>query len=687
MEEHIMREKDIGLKYKTRGNSSPNQKQNVYFCCHDDDFQLYFEKISNSILKHSDCAIWFKDPDSDYDFQDIISYLDSMRLFIVPITRKFLLNENSAFSNELKYAIDNKITILALMEQDGLEVVFNETCGHIQSLNQAHNDEKSKQIFDEKLNHFLGSILIETGEQERIREELSASIFISYRKKDKKQVEQLINNLHQNETLRDVGIWYDEYLVPGEDFDEAIENAIKTSELFLMVITPNIVEKDNYVQKIEYPLARQEHKRIIPVQFISVEDQELSRCFDGIPESVSSNPWEIVNKKIEGELGNLLKDDNSAEHLYYIGLAYLTGTNMKTDKVRGYELIHQAADSGYFLAEERLGRMYEYGDGVESDEILATFWYEKYFDHFSEIIHNINDSEIIVIFLRQMRNVEAIYRNLEIDNKIISTKKRIISIAKDFQRSSKDDKFQKIELLESLRLVKFYLKNDQLVEAGNLLFELEKKANSVIDNYKSSDDLLNLLLWIEVYGVLSYKKGYNDSAKDYFNRAIEIRQTNTYINSLIINKESLWEDYMYLTKIYIFENNLAEAKLTIDRALSVIKSVVDGRRDDDSTLKVVDTYILCGDLELSLKGKDAALQNYNNALEIFRERITNNGKLKFSQYKQYATLYEKIGNIDITKKELLSDALDLWHYLSKQFPRKKEYKLHIQQIESQLGGE
>lgn len=681
-----MREKDIRLKYKTRGNSSPNQKPKLYFCCHHDDFQLYFEKVSKCILKHSDCAIWYKDPNSDYNFQDITSYLDSMRIFIVPITRKFLLDENDARSNELKYAIDNKITILALMEQDGLEVVFNETCGHIQSLNQTHDDEESKQIFDEKLSHFLDSILIETGEQEKIREELSASIFISYRKKDKKQINQLINNLHQNETLRDVGIWYDEYLVPGEDFDEAIESAIKNSELFLMVITPNMVEKDNYVQRNEYPLARQEDKSIIPVHFISVKDQELSLCFDGIPESVSSDPWEIVNKKIEDELEDLLKDNNSVEHLYYIGLAYLTGTNMKTDKVRGYELIRQAADGGFLLAEERLGRMFEYGDGVEADEILATFWYEKYFDHFSEIIHVINDGETMVVFLNQMRHVEAIYRNLEIDKKIIAIKKRIISIAKEFQRKTKDDHFRKIELLESLRLAKVYLKYEQLAEADNLLFELEKEMDSFRDNYKTVDDLLNFLLWVEVHGILYYKKKHNDFAKKCFNQTTEIRQTNTYINSLISNKELLWEDYMYLTKIYIFENNLAEAKSAIDKALSFIMSVEDARKDDESTLKIVDTCILYGDLELSLKNKDAALQNYDKALEKFRERIRNNGKLKLSQYREYAILYEKIGNIDITRKELLYDALDLWRYLSRQFPGKKEYKLHIQQIELQSGG-
>ncbi|MCH5252964.1 MAG: toll/interleukin-1 receptor domain-containing protein [Lachnospiraceae bacterium] len=686
-----MRKKTTELKYKTRGNVSPGRKQNVYFCCYDDDFQVYFEKISNNILKHSDCAIWYKDPDSAYGFQDIVPYLDSMRFFVVPITREFLLNENSARCDELKYAIDNNITVLALMEQDGLEVIFDETCGHIQSLNQVHDDENSKQIFDEKLNQFLNSMIIGTDEQERIREELTASIFISYRKKDREQVNQLIDDLHQNETLRDVGIWYDEYLVPGEDFDEAIESAIKNSELFLMVITPNMMEKGNYVRQNEYPLAKREEKSIIPVHFISVKDHELNQCFDGIPESVNARPREAVDKRIQDELQDVLKNDDSPQHLYYVGLAYLTGIHKKKDKERGYELIRQAADSNYLIAEERLGRMYEYGDGVESDEILATFWYEKYFAHVMKTIPYIDDGEIIVTVLNQMSHVDTIYRDLEMEKKVISTKERIVSIAREFQKRTKDPQFQRIELLESLRLVKVYLENDQLAEAEKLLFGFDEIINDIVNSsYRSKklnvNDFLNFGEWMEAYGILFYKKGRNDSSKHYFYKSIGARQSNEAVNSVIMNRQSLWEDYMYLTKIHISVNELAEARQTIDKALAYITSVADECKDDSNHIKVVDTYVLYGDLELSSKNTDAALQKYDKALDQLREIISRHKKLKFSQYKNCATIYEKIGTLDASRKELLYDALDLWRYLSRQFPGKEEYKLHMQTIEKQLGG-
>ena len=38
------------LKYKTRGDSTPSGKAKIFFCCHPDDFDLYFEKICKDIL-------------------------------------------------------------------------------------------------------------------------------------------------------------------------------------------------------------------------------------------------------------------------------------------------------------------------------------------------------------------------------------------------------------------------------------------------------------------------------------------------------------------------------------------------------------------------------------------------------------------------------------------------------------
>lgn len=47
------------FQYKTKGNVSPQGKRRVYFTCHPEDQERFFEKITDEILKNTDCAIWY----------------------------------------------------------------------------------------------------------------------------------------------------------------------------------------------------------------------------------------------------------------------------------------------------------------------------------------------------------------------------------------------------------------------------------------------------------------------------------------------------------------------------------------------------------------------------------------------------------------------------------------------------
>lgn len=70
--------------------------------------------------------------------------------------------------------------------------------------------------------------------------------------------------IHENDFCRNIAIWYDEYLTPGENFNNAIAKALQKSELFTLVVTPNLVNEPNYVMEHEYPAARDSGKPILP---------------------------------------------------------------------------------------------------------------------------------------------------------------------------------------------------------------------------------------------------------------------------------------------------------------------------------------------------------------------------------------------------------------------------------------
>ncbi|MBR0129682.1 MAG: hypothetical protein IJM08_00080, partial [Firmicutes bacterium] len=52
-----------GLKYKTRGNASPQGRPRVYFCCYEKDFQRLFGPVTDEILEvQKNAAFWYYDP-------------------------------------------------------------------------------------------------------------------------------------------------------------------------------------------------------------------------------------------------------------------------------------------------------------------------------------------------------------------------------------------------------------------------------------------------------------------------------------------------------------------------------------------------------------------------------------------------------------------------------------------------
>ena len=156
------------LKHKTRGMVTPQGKQKVYFCCHPADFALYFDKISDEILKKQNCAVWYLESfDTDYDEQ-FFSYLKEMQLFVVPVTTNFLFSENHALSVAFKFAIENHIPVLPLMQESGLEEIFNQKCGDLQFLDKNVTDLTAIS-YDEKLEKYLSSVLIGDELAEKIR--------------------------------------------------------------------------------------------------------------------------------------------------------------------------------------------------------------------------------------------------------------------------------------------------------------------------------------------------------------------------------------------------------------------------------------------------------------------------------------------------------------------------------------
>ena len=112
------------LNYKTRGNSNPQGKPRVYFTCHPEDFAKYFETISEEILEKQNCAIYYYESCQETDVHTLELELSQMQLFVIPVTSKFLYQENLALDVHLKFAATHHIPVLPLMQESYLEEEF-----------------------------------------------------------------------------------------------------------------------------------------------------------------------------------------------------------------------------------------------------------------------------------------------------------------------------------------------------------------------------------------------------------------------------------------------------------------------------------------------------------------------------------------------------------------------------------
>lgn len=370
------------LKYRELKNVGYKSKDTpkVYFCAHPQDFAVYFDEIKNDVISGHGCSVWYDDEDGEnIDTEARLADLAGMNLFVVPVTAKLLTEPCRAMDCEIPFAREHNIPILPLMQEQELDELFTKKFGNLQYL------EKTARYagalgFAEKLQKYLSSVLVGDELNKKIKEAFDAYIFLSYRKKDRRHARELMRIIHENEILRDVAIWYDEFLTPGEDYNVNIASSLKKSNIFALAVTPSLLEYGNYIMTTEFPEAVKEGKPIVPVELVCTDREELARAYKDIPECIGADEREKLAGKLAAMLcGAALQSRASLpEHKFLIGLAYLGGIDVETNQSRALSLILEAADCGYAPAVEKLAAMYRTGDGVKHDLHEAAGWQRKY---------------------------------------------------------------------------------------------------------------------------------------------------------------------------------------------------------------------------------------------------------------------------------------------------------------------
>ena len=370
------------MRVKTRGNSGSERKSKVYFIACGEDCEKYFDTVADMILKQHNCAVYCNNSNEQPNDDE----LELMNLIVIGITGNIIYNENSMAYSVFKFAEEKCIPILPIIlerlsqeEISKLNLMFKDR----QCLNYLSDDE-TEIAFDEKLSVFIKSTLTSNELADKVRAAFDAYIFLSYRKIDRAYANKLMKLIHKNDFARDIAIWFDEFLTPGENFNSSIKTALEKSDLFVLNVTPSLIDapnaRMNFVREYEYPMAVKSSKRILPVEMAATDKAALEEQYKGIPICSDPNDEAAFSHILLNSLKDIAKEtnDNDPLHNFLIGLAYLEGIDVEKNSEIAVKLISGAAEMGLSEAMSKLSDMYLYGNGVQEDKEKAIGWKKAY---------------------------------------------------------------------------------------------------------------------------------------------------------------------------------------------------------------------------------------------------------------------------------------------------------------------
>ena len=581
------------LNYKTRAMSHPQGKQRVYLCCHPDELDTYLPSLSSQILTYCNCSVWYpKDPNVLRD-EEYLSHLSQMQLFVMPVTYSLLCQDNPALDKEFRFALEHHIPILPLLQDSNLVNLFNEKCGNLQFLDVNSQDTTVKS-YDDKFSIFLSNVLVGDELVEKIRAAFDGYIFLRYRKKDRKYAQKLMQLIHKNDFCQNVAIWYDEYLIPGEDYNDSISSALDNSSLFVMAVTPNLVCEENYVTSVEYPMAKELGKTILPVEMVSTDRSALTALYDQIPDCIDVHNEAELSYALHSHFStrNLSGANSSSEHKYLIGMAYLNGIDVEVDHQRAIMLLTSAADAGHLQAINQLIVIYLNGVGVPTNTKNALYWAEKNVELLEQDYCKKSTQESFIEFLTGLTLCVSVCFTIQHYKKAEHYAHMALDWTNKTSLYSSDSTIQALRLELYIALCNTKQLQFQLKEA---LFYHQKARSLTLQQYENDPSDQNTILLAKLHMIssdIAFKQLKRDEGIDYLNQAI------TYLESCLSatletdRNKLLLIAYLILVRTYI----AAETNDTFESAASLLQKAIPFCESVTSTVKPTYEFFVLSNL-------------------------------------------------------------------------------------------
>lgn len=665
-------ENEIKLSYLTRDNVDPRGKSRVYFSYHPEDI-IYLEHIGNFLLKMQNCAVFYYDyiDQGDPNINELALLLREMQLFVIPVTSNFLFKSCTAYDFELKYALNNNIPILPLLQDSELGVEFNRKCGNLQFLDEYAKDGFAIS-FEDKLKKYLQAVLISDETIKRIQTAFEAYVFLSYRKKDRKYAQKFISLIHSNPLCRNIAVWYDEFLLPGEPFDKAIEVILEKSDLFVLLVTPNLINEYNYVQSIEFPTAKKAGKEIIAVEAKHTNRSKLKRYFKDIPGVIRISDKRALNRELVSKLKYLSgRKNNTPERNFLIGLAFLAGIDVEYNPNHAVEMITDAASSGLTEAMKKLVDIYYHGIGIDRKLEKVVYWQRKYVDTVQLYAFTGNDVKAMLDLLKS-RTELADYL-MEADCLKEAENVHLESIRLTEKLSRKDFKtYSQYLSAEYGDMGVFYTEIGRESEAENYFFKALQTNYERLQRDPDADKG-QIAVNYNNLGMLFLEKGDFAQASEYLNKSIDS------FSDLVVTDADKYSSYFALVCdnlgiVYHHNNNAKKAEEFLGYAIKVREHLVAMNFENfkgDLALSYHNAFVFFADQN----SFTTASEYLKKTIAIFEELIQENPefyKKYLAQCYQNAGLFYKEHGEYATAKKYLFLANEYYEQLACNIPARFE---------------
>lgn len=648
-----MRNKIIDFSYRVRGDFSPNGLQKVFFSFYPEDKER-MEKIADDILDISNCAAWYHEDSmtaDDINLDDLGMKLQEMKLFVVIVSTNYLANDSLAKNWEYRFAMEHHIPVLPIAVESGLEEYFaaemnriHEGYGDIQLLRSEVTD-RTEISYYQKLARDLGAILLENEEVERIKQAFSGKIFLSYRKKDRRYANELMHTIHDIPSLRNVSIWFDEFMSSGEKWSDQIGDALKQSDVFLLLVSPSITEPDNYVIREEYPAARKQDKTIVSVG--KNEDKSKLPDIEGLRQ-IFPGLRVLVDGDNADELESVLQEitaetESTPETDYLIGLAFFNGIEMERDTEKAISLIVASARQNFPEAVEKLAKMYWKGDGIAVNYENSILWrkrlvdlYEKKFDEIKE------PGEMLGYFDALERLATCLYELSSFRDSLLYAKQlaklmekiTFFSDSLDFQHF-----YARAYDLCGKNCRRLGLYDDALAYAD----KYQKLAKKQYEQKPSTDNLHNISVACERGGDAYYAVGDFEQAECWYLKALEIDRRIDEEQKSIASAFTLSASLLVLGDVHIRCGNYKKADQIYAEAVQLRKRIL-AAEDTDEHQKQYGEAVLERGTALLLNGETGeAGKCFSRTKEIFGNLAEKYGTIEAQH--AYSVALNRCGKI------------------------------------------